>query len=317
MGKKCKGNWLSLVYFFLVRYSLLRGLFGESAEQVLKRLRRYRLWVSAQTIFSPPRLRVGIVPRGDGGGAQLQASLATFASARQRGLEYVHIPLSVVEHREESREQWVERWNSLFSFPANSGPGTRAFSLDSRFSTLRAVLRYRESAVLCSRGFRKLADRSPRVYENVRKEIRGFYRSEPSRAGREPAAARVLSAHVRRGDVKTVGRASFRYTPNSEILESIGGLVAANQDVQVVIFSNGTLAELQEFVDRGWEVRNELDAIETFRCLIESDVLVMAKSSFSYVAGLVSSGEVWYENFWHPPLPSWKRLDSEAPIQPN
>jgi hypothetical protein len=36
--------------------------------------------------------------------------------------------------------------------------------------------------------------------------------------------------------------------------------------------------------------------------------LIMAKSSLSHVAGLLSKGSVYYEPFWHGPLSSWRVL---------
>lgn len=47
---------------------------------------------------------------------------------------------------------------------------------------------------------------------------------------------------------------------------------------------------------------------DAFTDLALADVLVTCASSFSYVAGLVSRGKVYYMKFWHKPLPNWTIL---------
>ncbi len=43
----------------------------------------------------------------------------------------------------------------------------------------------------------------------------------------------------------------------------------------------------------------------TFHHMVSADVLVMAKSSFSYSAALFSNGIKIYLPFWHKPLQNW------------
>jgi hypothetical protein len=52
---------------------------------------------------------------------------------------------------------------------------------------------------------------------------------------------------------------------------------------------------------------NELpSAYETFLNMLSADILVMSRSSFSYLAGLLNSGSlVMYPQYWDPPLPTW------------
>jgi hypothetical protein len=40
-----------------------------------------------------------------------------------------------------------------------------------------------------------------------------------------------------------------------------------------------------------------------------ADILVIGKSSFSYVAGLYNTNTVYYFNFWHSPLNNWINVD--------
>ena len=52
------------------------------------------------------------------------------------------------------------------------------------------------------------------------------------------------------------------------------------------------------------------DVFEVLSCMIRAENLFMAKSSLSYVAGLLSMGTVHYEPFWHPKLKDWQLFRS-------
>jgi hypothetical protein len=48
--------------------------------------------------------------------------------------------------------------------------------------------------------------------------------------------------------------------------------------------------------------------------MISSDILVMSKSSFSYVAALLHQGLVIYEPFWHRPMGHWHTVERRGQI---
>lgn len=47
------------------------------------------------------------------------------------------------------------------------------------------------------------------------------------------------------------------------------------------------------------------DVLQTMQQLIETDVLIMAKSAFSYVAAIISDGVKIAEGGSYPPMPGW------------
>jgi hypothetical protein len=66
------------------------------------------------------------------------------------------------------------------------------------------------------------------------------------------------------------------------------------------------------------KIQNSLSSIECIEKLAVVDVLVMSKSSFSFLAALLNSnGLVVYHDFWHPPLKEWIRADIKGSIQDN
>ena len=44
--------------------------------------------------------------------------------------------------------------------------------------------------------------------------------------------------------------------------------------------------------------------------MVLADVLVAGASSFSYTAGILAEGTVYYTPFWHEPLPHWISIET-------
>ena len=47
----------------------------------------------------------------------------------------------------------------------------------------------------------------------------------------------------------------------------------------------------------------------SFQYMLFSDVLIIAKSAYSYLAGLFNKNSVYYMDFWHNPLQHWKHIN--------
>ena len=57
-------------------------------------------------------------------------------------------------------------------------------------------------------------------------------------------------------------------------------------------------------------------AIEAFDRLVRADILVTAKSSFSYVAALLNPNIIVYESFWHKPMTHWNVIADDGTLSP-
>ena len=76
-------------------------------------------------------------------------------------------------------------------------------------------------------------------------------------------------------------------------------------DFKLNIFSQGQPSDFQDFFEYEPDIFLDEDEFKTFHSLVKADVLIMAKSSFSYLAGLLNEGIVIYEPFWHKPQRNW------------
>jgi len=77
-----------------------------------------------------------------------------------------------------------------------------------------------------------------------------------------------------------------------------------NMPFQINVYSEGEKEDFKELLEIA-NLRLDADVFETFYNLVQADILIMAKSSFSYCAALLSRGIIIYEPFWHPPLNDW------------
>ena len=44
---------------------------------------------------------------------------------------------------------------------------------------------------------------------------------------------------------------------------------------------------------------------DSFIGMVSADILVTSASSLSYIAALISDGEIHYKKFWHNPIKNW------------
>ena len=112
---------------------------------------------------------------------------------------------------------------------------------------------------------------------------------------------RIAAVHIRRGDVAKPGsEVTRRLTSMDANARAIEIIQATWPGIEVRVFSQGPPEDFSR-LPGGCKFYLDVDVFETLRQLLNADVLVTAKSSFSYVAALLSRGTVIYEPFWHSP----------------
>lgn len=120
-----------------------------------------------------------------------------------------------------------------------------------------------------------------------------------------------VAIHVRRGDA-----AGERLTPLNETARRLRDVVAAaanaGEAYDAVLHSEGAqdahIAELRGAMP-GLRVQLNAPPLDAWLEMVNADVLVIARSTFSYSAGVYSEGVVVFERFWH--------TDKQAPDPKN
>ncbi len=281
----------------------------------------------------------------DGAGAQLQRIYGIYSISRLLGVSYLHSPLNRVDYQglsalEENvaEPDFHHQFNSLFQIKSDVMPTgdvhkikIHDISMDT-FHQLVAMLTEGETdgrpilaQLVMPYG---ISDHRPDCYE-VCKQISPFASSD-----REGRPLRV-AIHVRRGELLVLD--SDRLLPNAfyinvalNIAHVLEGLKidyrielhtevprkeftvhrnhpGINNRISAPTLLSPETCRLDEFrvLPNLVHCVNE-PAVDCLSKLATADILVMSKSSFSYIAGILNrKGIILYYPFWHPPLSSW------------
>ncbi len=225
----------------------------------------------------------------------MHAMMSAFAFCKAERIRYLHTPMTYVAHGH--GEHWVSSWNNFVNFfdeIEQISPDVHVPNL------LEALALHRTSrmAVAANDHFHAYCDRRPFVYLNVQDEFR-----RRCAAVKAVSDQGVMAVHIRRGDVMTDLKNARRRTTLQKIAMVIDAVRKKRPDLTIKVFSQGDPVEFASLPAD--ELHLDSDVFDTMTALINSEVLLMAKSSFSYVAALLSRGTVIYEPFWHRPLATW------------
>jgi hypothetical protein len=122
----------------------------------------------------------------------------------------------------------------------------------------------------------------------------------------------TIAVHIRRDDVTPcmLPKEDFydSYLPNSYYHTLIDQNMKPG--ARVVIFTQKKSYEpLSSFTDKGYEIQIDSDMADAWKTMVNADVLILSKSSFSVVPGVLCRGKVLYAPFWHYPLKHWTMPD--------
>jgi hypothetical protein len=241
----------------------------------------------------------------DGGGSQVHQTLAVRAFCRALDIPYAHRAFSAMEHARGPDE--VERWEQLFGLGQDS---PRADDLPMPLVSLPRFVRnpwlWRRPCVLTGVEVHPFIAANPGAYDSVRVDARRNYRGVPP--PREDDGTLAVAVHVRRGDA--VGKAN-RFTPDAVVVRWIAAVQEAASrlgwSTTVTVFSQGAAGMFSAYVDTGARLSLDGDPLDAINRMVHADVLIMARSSFSYVAGLLNThGVVLCEPHKHPPMRDWE-----------
>lgn len=247
--------------------------------------------------------------REDGAGAQISAAVSTILYARHFGYDYVHTPLTNVAHFQDGQDpkKWAADWERFFSLGDGEPPAKLHDSLEQHY--LRRPHRWRPKAGKLNfvHHCHKVTDRQAELWSAYRPELRRKFTVHPKPPTSTcPEGVRKIGVHIRRGDVRSDNQFTSRFTPNRRILEVLSRITKAlgNESYEVHIYSQSG-SDLSDFdaIEPVWHL--DEDPFVTFNSLVNCDILLPAISSFSWLAGLISTGRVVQDEFWHPPMPDW------------
>jgi hypothetical protein len=117
-----------------------------------------------------------------------------------------------------------------------------------------------------------------------------------------------VAIHIRRSNPHDFGQAGQRVTTSDEYYLNIMWIIRTmhnNTDILFHIFSQGNLDDFSVYKSDDVVFHINEDVEPTFIYMVAADILITSPSSFSYVAALISDGEIYFKEFWHKPRSHW------------
>ena len=287
----------------------------------------------------------------DGAGAQLQRIYGIYSVSRFLGLPYIHSPLKRIGYqglsaleRNSSTAGLESRYNRIFAIPSDIELPSGAEIHETVHAEPDMIQRIQLDAAASGKfGLIRIwfpysiTDRTPDLYQHAQ-AISPFSRT--------PSDVFRLAVHVRRGEEFVID--SDRMLPNSyyascamqfagclqkleipfvcelytEVASQAFVVTPRHHGIDGRIPGNVTIDPRMNSLE-DFEVLPNLvrfinsDPIETLGRMATADALVLSRSSYSYVAAILSvGGIVVYHPFWHSPMKEWLVSNTEG-IVPN
>jgi len=267
---------------------------------------RHRLGVS----------RAGITCRLDdcpteGGGSQALMMMIVIDFARTLGLDYFHSPFIAIQHADRPQETWLAAWEGLFNFgygevQADAADREIFAATASNFDSVRSL--FGELRARTDHDTHMI----PQFSATSIGEFRRKYRANKTP---RPKGRLTVCVHLRRFN---------RFDDNVDYVASFSRVARTLGEVRTVLdatgiehavhlFSQGHFSELPDTLRNGVELHLDSDPIRSLEELVDADVLITSRGSFSYVAGLLCDGIVICEPFY-PPQSNWLVCDDDGAI---
>lgn len=246
----------------------------------------------------------------DGPGALANSQASVLLFARSQGLTYLHQPMRIVGHNDRCEPDWDNTWDRFFAVGLGEmplreieRPASKTIRItDPTNATLVPGTTY--AVTSCHRFSSSVPDR----YNLIRRSLREKFcqaNNLPVDIPRDKTLTVVV--HVRRGDVTP--SVTERYTPTERVARhlarTIESVKACDLDCDVHVYSEEDPANLSLLGNLGAKLHLRESPREAYAAMVQADVLLTARSSFSRLAGLTGRGIVLHEEKYTPAPSDW------------
>lgn len=285
------------------------------------RNRKFLVWKLIRLIdqgkISTENISVTSTGKNDGVGAQAMAKFSAMCFAEEYGIKYVHAPFESLAHAEDPRELWTESWERLLDMNIHD------ILLDTNNMLVVKLDEYLESpelwtekAVISDLHFHPVCQLAPATGTAVSSKLRSRFLNHESNSS--PSDDFIIGVHVRLGDVRKGDTdTGHRFIENKEIIsvvERVSDVASAmGYKPKIHIHTNGSSEEVRDFSKFGnVTFYTGVSALKTFTELTKSNILIAARSDFSMLAGIYTSGIVICDPRHRTPLEGWIKNTMES-----
>lgn len=226
---------------------------------------------------------------GDGFGAQYQQLITSYVVCAIHNKKFVYTPREKMEHNYDNDPDFLKQIEDLMNIRNN---------IENNINNQAKIVNY----IPLRNWFEANIDNA--CNSKYFKQIKSYFWQNKERNVFKNDKVNV-AVHVRRTNSHDNRPSSPR--PHEFYLNIINVIKEKykNKHLLFHIYSQGKLEDFKiyENIDVILHINEPLP--KTFTEFVGADILITSKSSFSYVAALLSDGEVYYDKFWHNPRKEW------------
>lgn len=233
-------------------------------------------------------------PATDGFGAQYQRRIETYIYCKIHNLNFAYDKLNYVEHNYTNDDEFNSKLEIVMNLKNNIINVNNNMNCKN-INYGEYVIKYFDENIdyCCDSEHMKFIKEC--YWQN---KDRDFFKNNKLN----------IAIHIRRENSHDKGVAGQRATtPNSYYLNIMNKIREKynNKDLSFHIYSQGNISSFNDLSNNDVKFYLNNDLVDTFKGLVAANVLVTSPSSLSYVAALISDGEIYYKKFWHNPKKDW------------
>tara|TARA_Y100000996_G_scaffold116981_1_gene87062 strand:- start:6464 stop:7210 length:747 start_codon:yes stop_codon:yes gene_type:complete len=227
----------------------------------------------------------------DGFGSQYQKIIQTMIYCTHHNLNFVYRPIKNMEHNYDNDIKYIDNIEKLMNIKNNIENDTNNKAEEIDYGTV--VMKWFEENIDVACSSEDLSLIKSYFWQNKERNI---FKNDKIN----------VAVHVRRPN-QCDNRIQGANTPDSYYLNIIKIIREKYKDKNLLfhIYSQGKLEDFKVYENIDVTLHINEDICKTFIGMVAADILVTSISSFSYIAALLSDGEVYYNNFWHKPRKNW------------
>jgi hypothetical protein len=246
----------------------------------------------------------------DGLGAQYQRIIGIIALANKYNCIYVHTPIINIEHTNNIKE--IENYFNINKYYCNVNDIIYDEIITISDPYEYNINNYKSDKHILLKIFTpyNILDKNPEYYNYSMKFLQ-IIKSQSENFNIE-INTKKIAIHIRRGDVSKINNNS-RYISIETYIKIINTLNKKYKNSIIYILTEINKDNYNEFdilkTYKNIILLANYNIIKTLDILITADILIISKSSFSYLAALYNPNIIYYFNFWHSKLSHWNNVD--------
>lgn len=273
----------------------------------------------------------------EGPGSRTLMTIFAMGYCRAYGLTYRHTPFRNVRHADRPQEDWDRAWEAFFNLGQGELPvaGHEPTSFDlfelnditwhngdelAQFlpphaREQRPVYYFAPPESDDAAQWERYQRQFVELIVPLVPALRAKYRAGAAAALDQPF---TVAVHIRRGDVLSDREDMWTSLDSFGACLDIVTACLRTHGIafRLQVFSQGVAEDFAGLARFAPEWHLDTDPLHTLRQMIDADILVMSKSSYSYVAALLSDGIKIFEPCPIPPLDGWIMRSADGSFDP-